>query len=132
MPEQHPNVALLQRFDPRNIATAKGVFSEDVVWHFFNPKLPDIQGDFVGLAGLQSFFQKIGEVTEGTIRVNPVSTTTVGDELVVTHSKNSMTIAGETIETDVVVVWRVVNGRVAEVWDIPSVHAAAKHMTPRV
>ena len=122
MPEQPPNVALLQRLDPRDIATAKDVFSEDVVWHFFNPKLPDIQGDFVGLAGVQSFFQEIGEVTGGTFRVNPVSITTVGDELVVTHSKNSMTIGGEAIETDAVVVWRVVDGRVAEAWDIPAVH----------
>ena len=72
MPEQHPNVALLQRFDLRDIATAKDVFAEDVVWHYINPKLPGIQGDFVGLDGVQSFFQRIGEASGGTFRVQPV------------------------------------------------------------
>jgi predicted SnoaL-like aldol condensation-catalyzing enzyme len=27
------------------------------------------------------------------------------------------------LETDVVVVWRIVDGRIAEVWDIPSVYS---------
>ena len=124
MPAQHPNLALLQRFDPRDIATSN-VFSADVVWHFFNSTLPDIQGDFVGLAGVQAFFQKIGEVTGGTFKVDPITSTAIGDELVVTHSKNSMTIGGKAIETDVVVVWRVVDGRIAEVWDIPAVHGSS-------
>ena len=50
--------------------------------------------------------------------------TAVGDELVVTHTKNRMTLQGRPIATDVVVVWRIVDGRIAEVWDIPSVHTA--------
>ena len=31
---------------------------------------------------------------------------------------------GQPIETDVVTVWRIVAGRIAEVWDIPSVYAS--------
>ena len=31
---------------------------------------------------------------------------------------------GRQIETDVVVVWRIVDGRISEAWDIPSIHAA--------
>ena len=70
-----PKVALLERFDPHDVARALDVFSEDVVWHFFNPLMPDVEGDYVGHGGLQDFF---------------------------------------------------VVGRVAEVWDIPSVHAATR------
>ena len=124
MTEVHPNVALLSRFDPANVAGATDVFADDVVWHYFNPLLPDIQGDYVGLTALQEFFGKMAEKTAGTFRVNPISATAAGDELVVVHSKNTMVLEGRQIETDVVVVWRIVDGRITEVWDIPSVHTA--------
>lgn len=124
MTEVHPNVALLSKFDPRNVAGAADIFAEDVVFHFFNPNLPDIQGDYVGLTAVQEFFGKMAEKTAGTFRVNPVSATAVGDELVVVQSKNTMILEGRQIEIDVVVVWRIVEGRITEVWDIPSVHTA--------
>ncbi len=124
MTEVHPNVALLSKFDPRNVAGAADIFAEDVVFHFFNPNLPDIQGDYVGLTAVQEFFGKMAEKTAGTFRVNPVSATAVGDELVVVQSKNTMILKGRQIEIDVVVVWRIVEGRISEVWDIPSVHTA--------
>lgn len=124
MTEVHPNVALLSKFDPRNVAGAADIFAEDVVFHFFNPNLPDIQGDYVGLTAVQEFFGKMAEKTAGTFRVNPVSVTAVGDELVVVQSKNTMILEGRQIEIDVVVVWRIVEGRITEVWDIPSVHTA--------
>lgn len=122
MTDQHPNIALLQKFDPRDIAGCADVFAEDVVFHYFNSRLPDIQGDYVGLAGIQDFFGKIASLTGGTFKVNPISTTAAGDELVVVHTRNTMTLKDREIEIDVVVVWRFVDGRIAEVWDIPSVH----------
>ena len=122
MTEEHPNIALLKRVDPAKIAGSANVFAEDVIFHYFKPRLPDLQADYVGLTGLQAFFEKIGNLTKGTFKINSVSATTAGDELVVVHSKNTMTLKGEKIETDVVVVWRCVNGRITEVWDIPSVH----------
>ena len=124
MTEVHPNVAVLSKFDPRNVAGSAGVIAEDVVFHFFNPNLPDVQGDYVGLTALQEFFGTMAEKTAGTFRVNPVSVTAVGDELVVVQSKNTMILEGRQIETDVVVVWRIVDGRITEVWDIPSIHTA--------
>ncbi len=124
MTEVHPNVAVLSRFDPRNVAGSADVIAEDVVFHFFNPKLPDIQGDYVGLTAVQEFFGKMAEKTAGTFKVNPISVTAVGDELVVVQSKNTMILEDRQIEIDVVVVWRIVEGRITEVWDIPSVHTA--------
>ncbi len=85
-----------------------------------------MQGDYVGLSGLQDFFARLAKMTDGTFKVNPVSFTPIGDELVVLHSKNTMTSFGRQVEIDVVVVWRIVEGRIAEVWDIvPSVHTAS-------
>jgi len=123
MTDEHPNITLLNRLDLNNLAGAADLFAEDFVWHFFNPHLPDIAGDYVGLHGLQSLFDKLGSLTGGTFSVHPVSATAMGDELIVVHTKNRLTFQGTPIETDVVVVWRVVDGRFTEVWDIPSVHS---------
>lgn len=123
--EEHPNVQLLQRLDPRNLASSADLFADDVVWHFFNPKLPDIQGDYVGLAGIGRFFETLGALTSGTFRVEPISVRAVGDELVVMQTRNTMVLEEDEVATDVVVVWRIVDGCIAEIWDIPSVHTAA-------
>lgn len=125
MAEEHVNVSLLKRLDLDNMAASAALFAQDVVWHFFNPLLPDVQGDYVGPTGVQTFFEKIRALTDDTFQVEPISMTAVGDELVVTHTKNRMTLQGRPIATDVVVVWRIVDGRIAEVWDIPSVHTAS-------
>ncbi len=123
MADEHPNITLLKRLDLKNIPAAKEFFTEDFVWHYFNSRLPELQGDFVGLEGLGSFFEKLHHKTGGTFRVEPVSISAAGDALVVTHSKNSMTIGGKEIVVDAVVVWRFAEGRIAEAWDIPAVDA---------
>ena len=121
MDRKHPNVALIEKLDVRDIAAAADVFAADVVFHYFNPRLPDIQGDYVGLAGIRAFFEAVGRISAGTFRIEPVSITPVGDELVVTHTRNSLTHEGQPVTFDVVVVWRIVDGRICEVWDIPAV-----------
>ena len=123
MSDEHPNVTLLKRLDFGNLAGAADLFAEDFVWHFFIPRLPDVEGDYVGLSGLQTFLEKMVALTEGTFDVDPISVTAVGDELVVMHNKIRMTLQGMPIETDVVVVWRIVDGRFSEVWDIPSFYS---------
>jgi len=125
-PEEHSNVLLLKRLDLRNLAAAAELFAQDFVWHFFNPNLPDVQGDYVGLAGIQTFFETIGAQTGGTFTEEPISATAFGDELVVTHSRNTMTMDDQPLAIDAVVVWRIVNGRIAEAWDIPSAYTWAK------
>jgi len=122
MADKHPNVALIERLDIRDIAAAADVFADDVVFHYFNPRRPELQGDYVGLAGIRAFFEKIGAISAGTFRIEPVSVTPVGDELVVVQTRNSLTLGGHPITMDVVVVWRIVDGRITEVWDIPSVN----------
>lgn len=120
--KEHPNISVLQKFDPANIVHSSNVLAKDAVFHYFNPLLPDVQGDYVGVRGFQAFFEKIGKLTKGTFNVTPLSATAVGDELVVVHSKNTMTLEDQQLETHVVVVWRIVDGRITEVWDIPSVY----------
>ena len=118
MMAEHQNVELLNRLDITDLATAGDLFTEDFVWHYFNPNLPELQGDYVGLEGLKAFFRAVGEETRGTFRVEPVSATPVGDELVVVHARDTMTYKDRALAMDVVVVWRIREGRIAEVWDI--------------
>ncbi len=122
MADEHPNISVIGRFNPANLAGSADVLKDDVIWHFFNPRLPEIQGDYMGRDGLQAFFTKIAQATDGTFKVDPISVNAIGNELVVCHSKNTMTLSDQMVETDVVVVFRVVDGRIAEIWDIPSVY----------
>lgn len=124
MNQEHPNIAVLKSFDPTNIAVAAEVLTEDSVFHYFNPKLAHLQGDYVGLDGFQEFFDKIAGLSKGSFKANPVSATPVGDELVVVQSKNTMDLGDHPMEIDVVIVFRIVDGKIKEVWDIPSVYTA--------
>jgi predicted SnoaL-like aldol condensation-catalyzing enzyme len=123
MASEHPNISVLEKFDPTDISKTAEVLAKDAVFHFFNPRLLDLQGDYIGLEGIQSFFQTMGQLTNGTFKVNPISRTIVGKELVVVQTRNTMVLGDEEIETDVVVVFRIVDGLISEIWDIPSVYS---------
>lgn len=45
----------MKKINPANIASAE-VLAQDAVWHYINAELPDVQGDYVGLKGYQTFF----------------------------------------------------------------------------
>lgn len=118
MTDTHPNLALLQQLDLRNMAASTHLFADDVVFHYFNPNLPELQGNHVGPDGIRSFFEALAARSKGTFRIEPVSATPVGDELVVVQSRNTLTFENRTVTLDVVVVWRILDGRIVEVWDI--------------
>jgi hypothetical protein len=43
MPEAtHPNIALLSQLDLHNLDACANIFADDFVWHYFNPKLPEL------------------------------------------------------------------------------------------
>lgn len=124
MTEEHPNIAVLKKFNPADVAGSADVLAEDVVFHYFNALLPDLHGDYVGRAGVQAFFDKLLKLTGETFKPNVVAVIPMGDELVVVHRKQQITMRERQIESDVVVVWRFVDGQIAEAWDIPSTHVA--------
>ncbi len=119
MNKEHPNITVLRRLDLNNIIDTSEVLAENLIFHFFNPNLLDIQGDYVGIDGFQKFFNQLTNRSNGTFKVNPVTAAPVGDELVV-HSKNTMTLDDQNLEVDAVVIWRIIAGKIEEVWDIPS------------
>jgi len=54
----------------------------------------------------------MNKTSNGTFQVNLVEARPVGDELVVVHMCNRLALS--TIEFDAVVVWRIVDGKIAE------------------
>lgn len=125
MSDPHPNIALLRSIDITNVDACADAFTEDAVFRYFNPRLPELAGDYVGREGIKSFFAKLGEASKGTFSVRPVDAWPVGNELLVVQTQNTLTLENEHIVTDVVLVWRFVDGKVAEIWDIPSVFTDA-------
>ena len=84
-------------------------------WRFLN-RYFERSGDYAGIAGIQELFQKLGGLTQGTFRSEPQSIAAHGDELVVTHVRNTLQMQGTRIEFDAVVVWRVVDQQIREAW----------------
>ncbi|MDJ0858777.1 MAG: nuclear transport factor 2 family protein [Dinoroseobacter sp.] len=122
MTDNHPALAVLGQFDLNNMAATAKLFAEDAVWHYSNPNLPELQGDYFGPEGILGFFATLAQKTHGTFQIEPISTTPVGLELVVVQSRNTLTLESQMITIDVVVVWRIVEGRIHEVWDIVPGH----------
>ncbi|MEM6838872.1 MAG: nuclear transport factor 2 family protein [Cyanobacteria bacterium P01_C01_bin.120] len=118
------NLLLLQRLEklvPHDLDSAQNLIADNFIWHYFNPALPEVAGDYMGLSGLQEFFQKLSVLTHGTFKVETHQVIPVGEELVVVHANPSMTFAEQSFELDAVVVWRIVGDRITEAWDIPSI-----------
>ena len=118
----HQNISLMQKLDIQNLDACANIFADNFIWHYFNPKLPDLEGDYRGVEGLKSFFTKLDEITNSSFQSNVIDAWAVGDELVVTQVHDRLTVEGGTIESEAVVVWRIVDGKIAEAWDIPSVY----------
>ena len=121
MENEHPNISILKRFNPANPHTLAEVLAEDFVWHYINPKLPELEGDYIGLSGLTDFFNRLGGRTGGSFKVNPVSIIPMGDEIITTHVKDRMLLEGNQMEIDAIVVWCIIDGKIKEAWDIPIV-----------
>ena len=126
----HPNMSLLIKLDIQNLDACASIFSDKFIWHYFNPKLPELEGEHHGLEGLKNFFAKLNEKSNSSFKVDVVDARPVGDELVITQVRNSITLEGNTIEFDAVVVWRIVDRKFTEAWDIPAVNTVRTIRNP--
>ena len=118
----HPNLCLMTQLDLKDLDACETMFAVDFVWRYFDQRMPEIDGVYRGVDGLKQFFAKPGKNSNGSFQVNPVDIHTVGDELVVTQVRNCVTLDSTSFEFDAVVVWRIVDGKLAEAWDIPAVN----------
>ena len=124
MEKEHPNIEVLKQLNLANLEESADLIAEDFVWHYYNPKLPELQGDYLGLSGLMDFFKILAGRTRGSFKVNPLSINPLGDSLVITHVKDNMVLDGKHMEIDAVVLWCIIDGKIKEAWDIPIIHTA--------
>ena len=104
-------------------------FADDFVFHFFNPQLPHLAGDYQGFDGTADLFDRLGQLSETGFRNNPHSLTPYGDELLVAFAPNTLCVDGLTIDVDAVGVWRVFGGQIQEGWVIPASHTVRPAQT---
>lgn len=122
MNAEHPNISILKQFNPENPNTLGKLLAKDFVWHYINPELPEMEGDYLGLDGLTDFFKKLAGRTSGSFQVNPLSINPMGDKLVITHVRDSMSLDGKQMNIDAIVLWCIIEGKIKEAWDIPIKH----------
>jgi ketosteroid isomerase-like protein len=103
------------------------LFADDFVFHFVNPHLPELAGDYHGYDGLGSLFARLEEESDSGFRNQPHSLTPFGDELVVAYATNTISFEGTVLDVDAIVVWRVFGGRIHEAWDIPAINTVRVH-----
>ena len=122
MSSEHPNIVLMKKLDLRNLDECVDLFAPDFVWHYFNRELPSLEGDYTGVEGLKLFFAKLADDSDGTFKVEPLAAQAYGEELVVAHVRDTMTRDGQTMSLDALAIWRIVDGRIVEAWDIPAIN----------
>lgn len=123
MKKEHPNQTVVTQFSEsilNNFEGADQFLDENFVWHYINPRVRELEGDYQGLNGVRFFFKNLRNLTDNTFEIEPVSIVPFGEEFVVTHANLRLTLESKQIETEAIIVWRVHNGRIFEAWDIPS------------
>ncbi len=119
----HPNLALLKKLNLHDLDACTNVFSDDFTWHYFNSRMPELDGCHNGIEGLKTFFATLNERSNGSFQEKVIDARPAGDELVITQVCNQMDFEGSSIEFDAVVIWRVVNNKITEAWDIPAINS---------
>ena len=105
------------------------VFADDFVFHYVNPRLAELDGDHYGYGGFRSFFERLHQESDTGFHNEPHSLTPYGDELVVAYATNTLSFGGTALDVDAIVVWRIVNGRISEAWDIPAINTVRPHQS---
>ena len=59
----HPNLSLLEKLDIQNLDASTNIIAENFIWHYFNPRLPELHGDYHGVEGFKEFFAKLHEIS---------------------------------------------------------------------
>ena len=121
----HPNLELLGKLAdhfPGEMDKLKPLFSDNFVFHYFNSEMPSMQGSYKGVEGFGEFFTKLGSMSEGTFEVKNGEVIHIGDELIATHATPRMNLERRSFEWDALFIWRIVDGKFEEAWDIPAVN----------
>ena len=105
------------------------LFAHDFVFHYVNPRLAELDGDYHGYDGFHSLIEQLHQGSDTGFHNEPHSLTPYGDELVVAYATNTVSFGGTALDVDAIVVWRIVDGRISEAWDIPAINTVRPHQS---
>lgn len=105
-----------EAFQRGDLAAFDNVLAEGCVWHV--PGRGQLAGDKKSRAETVAYYAKLGELSEGTVRVD-LHDVLGNDEHVVGLHRVSATRGGKSYETTDVIVFHVENGMVTEAWEHP-------------
>ena len=106
------------------------MFAHDFVFHYVNPRLAQLDGNHHGCDGFRSFFEQLHQGSDTGFHNEPHSLTPYGDELAVAQATNTQSFGGTALDIDAIVVWRIVDGRICEAWDISAINTVRPHQSP--
>jgi uncharacterized protein len=113
----HPNEDLIRRgyeaFGAQDMATLNELFADDVVWH--SPGHNQLAGTFRGKEEVFAIFQKVGELTGGTFKLD-IHAVLADDEHAVVLSRSTGEREGKTLDDNTVQVFHIKDGKVTEQW----------------
>ncbi|WP_084532526.1 hypothetical protein [Arenibacter palladensis] len=118
----HPNIKLLQELNLKDRTSMERKFSKSIIWRFFNPVIPEISGDYKGIDGILKLFQKLEIISFGSFKYESKKHIPIGDELIISHVNSKLQINGTHVGFDTVLVCRIINNKITEIWNIPSVY----------
>jgi ketosteroid isomerase-like protein len=122
MDSEHPNAILVrghyEALAAGDMALVFGGWHDDVVFHYYGNN--ERRGDYAGKMAVMQFLASLATGSGGTFRLDPGTIASVGDELVVQEVQISMTWDGHSVAGPGVVISRVIDAKVTEIWDIPA------------
>lgn len=114
----HPNVDFMRRYSAAMLsgqaATALPFYAEDLVVHI--PGRSAHAGTFRGQDAVFDYYTRVYRDTDGHLDVLGVDDILADDEYAVTLVRWRLTRGERAIDIDRVVVYRLANGRIAEIW----------------
>ncbi len=120
----HPNAQVVMRgfqaFAEGDMATMKGLFHDDAVWHTAGNN--QFSGDH---QGPDAIVRMMGEVSSAAEIQNEPHDILASDDHVVVLVNSKATKPGKTLDGQNVFVFHVRDGKVSEAWGIPKDQAAA-------
>ncbi len=120
----HPDAQVVlrgfQAFAEGDMATMKGLFHDDAVWH--TPGNNPYSGDH---SGVDAILRNFGAVSAAAEITNVPHDVLASDDHVVVLVNSTLKKADQTLESATVFVFHVEGGKVKEAWGIPSDQAAS-------
>lgn len=114
----HPNVDVIRRgyeaFSAGDMNALAEVMDENVIWHV--PGNNPHSGDYKGRDETFAYYAKLGEASEGTLKVE-VHDILANDEHAVGMHRDTAQRGGKSLDTNEILIFHIRDGKIVEGWE---------------